>query len=152
MATNAQGTNNNCRLLYVYYYNSGQHYLCDSGAKFSVYPATQSDKVLGISGDRLIAANGTSINTYGQRAIPINLGLGRKCTWSFILADVTKPILGADFFFHNNIMTDVRNQRLVDATTYANIPAKGSISTKIPDSVPLRGKSTNFQTSYTSKA
>ena len=45
----------------------------------------------------LQAVNGTSIPTFGNRSLTLNLGLRRMFWWIFIIADVKKPFLGADF-------------------------------------------------------
>lgn len=45
------------------------------------------------------------------------MGLRRNFTWRFIVADVSRPIIGADFLAHFGILVDVRNQRLIDQIT-----------------------------------
>ena len=62
----------------------------------------------------LAAANGTGIRTWGRRNIHLKLG-NRNFWQDFILADVTRPILGADFFATNYILPDLARKRLVDA-------------------------------------
>ena len=47
---------------------------------------------------------------------------GRKYVWKFLVADVTQPLLGADFLCSNSLMVDVKGQRLVDPTTYTSLP------------------------------
>ena len=42
--------------------------------------------------------------------------------WPCIIATVSKPLLGADFLRHLGLLVDVRNQRLIDATTYFTVP------------------------------
>ena len=42
-----------------------------------------------------------------MRTIPIRLGWKHLFTQEFHLADVTRPILGADFFHHNNLAIDL---------------------------------------------
>ena len=37
-----------------------------------------------------------------------------------ILADVKKPLLGADFLRQHNLLVDVKGQRLIEATTFAS--------------------------------
>lgn len=65
----------------------------------------------------LTAANGSIINTYGYFNIVLNIGLRRDYAWRFIVADVTKAIIGVDFLSHYNLIVDVRNQRLIDNNT-----------------------------------
>ena len=65
----------------------------------------------------LSAANGTPIATYGTATITLNLGLRREFIWRFVVADVSKPIIGADFLAHFGLLVDIRNQDLIDSTT-----------------------------------
>ena len=44
----------------------------------------------------------------------------QRYVWQFIVADVTQPLLGADFLCSNTLMVDVKGQRLVDPTTYTS--------------------------------
>ncbi|VDL59796.1 unnamed protein product [Hymenolepis diminuta] len=45
----------------------------------------------------LAAASGSPIKTYGQKSVTLDLGPRRTFRWIFIFADVSKPIIGADF-------------------------------------------------------
>ena len=45
----------------------------------------------------LFAANGSPIATFGELTLELDLGLRRSFHWRFTVADVTRPILGADF-------------------------------------------------------
>ncbi|XP_015121209.1 uncharacterized protein LOC107043993 [Diachasma alloeum] len=69
----------------------------DTGSDVSVTlcrrPANQRDT----SGYQIFAANGTLIDTYGYTSISLDLGLRRDLTWRFVEADVSRPIIGADF-------------------------------------------------------
>jgi cleavage and polyadenylation specificity factor subunit 1 len=47
----------------------------------------------------------------------MNLGLRRDFCWRFLIADVSKPILGADFLAHHNLLPDLTHCRLVDSIT-----------------------------------
>jgi len=47
---------------------------------------------------QLYAANGLVITTYGTIMLQPDLGLRKEFSWRFIVADVLKPIIGADFF------------------------------------------------------
>ncbi|KAI5752243.1 hypothetical protein M8J77_015136 [Diaphorina citri] len=42
-------------------------------------------------------------------------------TWRFVVADVSKPIIGADFLHYHNLLVDLRNQRLLDGTTHLTV-------------------------------
>ena len=60
----------------------------------------------------LLAANGSSIQTFGTRDISLDLP-GLSVVHKFLLADVKKPILGSDFFRRHNLLIDVARQRLI---------------------------------------
>ncbi|KAJ1518943.1 hypothetical protein ONE63_011445 [Megalurothrips usitatus] len=66
----------------------------------------------------LSAANNSNIATYGLFLLKLNLpGLRRDLTWSFIVADVSVPIIGSDFLAHYHLLPDCKWKRLHDATT-----------------------------------
>ena len=44
--------------------------------------------------------------------------------WTFILADVTQPILGADLFRDQRIAIDIHGRRIFDIDTYASVPVR----------------------------
>jgi len=54
----------------------------------------------------LSAANGTVIHTYGTETLTLNLGLRRMFTWKFVIADVSKPIIGIDFLAFFGLLVD----------------------------------------------
>lgn len=66
---------------------------------------------------KLYAANNTKINTYGERRLSLDLGLRRKFVWKFVIADISKAILGADFLNNFGLLVDIKNKRLVDSIT-----------------------------------
>jgi hypothetical protein len=47
----------------------------------------------------------------------LNLGLRRDFRRHILLADVSKPTLGADFLGHYNFLPDLSHCRLLDSTT-----------------------------------
>ena len=48
----------------------------------------------------------------------------RKFNWYFVLADVNRPILGADFFCSYHLLIDVYTWHIFDAETYQSVPLK----------------------------
>ena len=108
------------QLLYVKDRNSGRTFLIDTGARVSVFPATGADTRSGNSGPKLEAANGTVIRSYGTRNITLSLD-GRLFNWTFVIANVTQPLLGADFLCSFNLMVDIKGQRLIDTTTFSSV-------------------------------
>ncbi|GFV58195.1 retrovirus-related Pol polyprotein from transposon 297 [Trichonephila clavipes] len=58
----------------------------------------------------LFAANNTKIPAYGMVRKELNLGLRRPFIWTFIIADVSSPIIGADFLKHFNLLIDLKKK------------------------------------------
>ena len=98
-------------------------FLVDTGSDLSVYPRSAIPRRLGKTEYELRAANGTVINTYGFVSLTLNLGLRRDFAWRFIVADVTRAIIGVDFLSYYNLVVDCRNQRLIDNHTTLSTPA-----------------------------
>ena len=61
------------RLLYVWDHNSGHKLLADTGAQVSISPASTQEHRMQRS-DPLIAANGSTTDTFNRRTIPLDLG------------------------------------------------------------------------------
>lgn len=105
------------RRLFITDRTSQTQFLIDTGADLCVYPRSA------VPGHRvktdyvLSAANGTPINTYGTITLSLNFGLRRDFTWRFVIAEVSKPIIGVDFLSFYNLLVDVRNQCLLDGLT-----------------------------------
>jgi hypothetical protein len=74
----------------------------------------------------LCAANGTTIHTYRWLPLSLNFGLRRDFTWLFVMADVTRPIIGVDFLSHFGLLVDCRNNRLLDGITSLSVPAQAA--------------------------
>ena len=79
----------------------------------------------------LVAANNTTINTYGYSKRVVDVGLKRDYTWNFIVADVQQPIIGADFLTHYSLLVDLRSRCLRDMRTGLAIPASLSSITPL---------------------
>ena len=109
------------RLLHVRDPHTGHRYLIDTGAEISVLPSESRDAIR--DGSTLVAANGSSISTYGNRERKFDLGLARDYTWRFTVADVKWPILGADFLHDSGLLVDVRRSRLIDSETALTVGA-----------------------------
>ncbi|GBP58312.1 Retrovirus-related Pol polyprotein from transposon 297 [Eumeta japonica] len=86
---------------------------------------------------QLSAANGTTINTYRYVNLELNLSLRRAYPWRFVVADVTKPIIGADFLQFYNLMVDIRNRRLIDNTTTLSTSGSDATSSSTISSVKI---------------
>lgn len=92
------------------------NFLVDTGADLSVLPPPPNRKITP-SEIKLFAANGSVINTYGTKTLVLDLNLRRKFTWNFVIADVGRPIIGADFLQNFGLLVDVGQRRLVDPLT-----------------------------------
>lgn len=95
----------------------GTKYLVDTGADISVIPYTERGNPRVSQDLKLFAANGSTIDTYGVVIRNLDFGLRRAFKWEFCLANVNRPILGADFLRFYGLLVDLKNRRLVDATT-----------------------------------
>ena len=71
----------------------------------------------------LVAANNTTITTYGTSKRIVDVGLKREYAWTFIIADIKQPIIGADFLIHYSLLVDLKSRCLRDMRTGLAIPA-----------------------------
>ena len=92
-------------------------FLIDTGSSLSLLPIIFSiDKSKQLS---LRAANGTLVNTKGSVTVDFKIrGINDPFTWEFHIADVTYPILGADFLSAYELLTDCSTRTLL----HKNIP------------------------------
>ncbi|XP_068228050.1 uncharacterized protein [Palaemon carinicauda] len=108
---------------------TGVRFLVDTGAYCSHLPKSRSRTRRSHSKHSdviLVAANGSEIST--QRYVTLTLSFGSiKYHGKFLVADVTLPLLGADFLarFH---LDDVRYRHLVNADSYSSTPLQPTTS------------------------
>lgn len=127
-ATSAVADNSRGRTfrLFVVDRNTNMKFLVDSGADVSIVPASgkggypKNDFVL-------YAANGSIIPTYGVRTLNVDLGMRRQFQWPFVVAKVSKGILGADFLAHFQLLIDLKNRQLRDNVT--GVKLTGEVAT-----------------------
>lgn len=99
------------RRVFVTEVRTGRRFLVDLGAEISVLPpAKGAPKTSGIV---LTAANGTQIQTYGPKTLQLDFGLSRCFAWTFEMAEVPKPIIGADFLHYFGLLVDVKRSRII---------------------------------------
>ena len=119
VVASAAGRNNG--LLFLCDTVSKRQFLVDTGAEVSVLPATGLDTRTKQPGPQLLAANGSSIRTFGTRTLSLHFA-SNAYQWDFIVAEVSRPLLGADFLRSNSLLVDLKGKRLVDAATYHSVP------------------------------
>lgn len=103
---------------------TGRTYLVDSGADVCVIPANRHDKLTRRVTAPLVAANGSTIQTWGTQTEPLDFGGQRSFHHDFYIADVNQPILGADFFIKNHLAIDLRGRRLIDLENGSALAAR----------------------------
>lgn len=115
------------RQLCIFDRKNNLNFLVDTGANVSVLPFAVfkcKNKCLPEK-FALFAANGTKIETYGTHSLSLDLRLRRDFKWTFIVANVKQPILGADFISHYGLLVVLRTKRLIDTLT--NLKTVGRI-------------------------
>ncbi len=127
--TSVSGPPQHSRLFYVRDAHTHTRFLVDTGSEVSIIPPTFADRRHPPAPRTLTAVNNTSIRTYGQRSLTLNLGLRRSFPWIFIIADVRKPILGADFLRHYGLLVDMHKRTLIDTNTH--IQVQGILSSDV---------------------
>ncbi|GFW47275.1 transposon Tf2-9 polyprotein [Trichonephila clavipes] len=83
----------------------------NSGSEICVIPPSPTMNKSPQSNFSLFAANNTKIPAYGMVRKELNLGLRRPFIWTFIIADVSSPIIGADFLKHFNLLIDLKKKK-----------------------------------------
>lgn len=116
-------------------------FLIDTGSDLCVFPRILLRERRAATTYKLSAANGTTIDTFGYYNINLDLGLRRNYPWRFVVANVTKPIIGVDFLSFYNLVVDCRNQKLVDNTTSLTTSALFALDCAIDSVKVLTGES-----------
>ena len=79
------------------------------------------DTAPGGHGPQLKFANHTPIRPYGTKTADPCFG-DQRFKWDFVTADISFPLLGADFLCAHYLLVGVINNRLVDAQTFSLFP------------------------------
>ena len=111
-------------LLHVFDSNSRRYFLVDTGSALSIVPPNRSDRPRP-GNQRLVAANGTPIRSFGTRRMELILGR-QKYSWNFIVADVTQPIIGGDFLRSHSLLVDLARERVIRSDNYKVITGTAS--------------------------
>ena len=107
---------------------SDRLFLIDTGAQVSVIPGGLMDHNRGTSrysGPPLTAANGTHIPCYGESTCTVCFQ-GRRYEGRFVIADVQRPLLGADFLLRHRLLVDLVNRQLVSIDDLRTLPCSTS--------------------------
>ena len=111
------------KLLYVADKHNKCNYLIDTGAAVSVLPKSCVTRTSDAACLPLVAATNTTINTYGTYRRVVDVGLKQDYAWTFIVADVKQPTIGAAFLIHYSLLVDLKSRCLRDMRTGLAIPA-----------------------------
>lgn len=99
-------------------------FLIDTGSSLSLLPFEESlASRIRPTAVTLTNASGDLIRCYGE--VDVDLGvrcIRRSFPWSFVVADVIRPILGTDFLADKGLVVDCRRRMLFDSTTLSQIP------------------------------
>ena len=96
--------------LHVVDRQTGIKFLVDSGSIVSLLPRSYAVRKTPPRDLKLTAVNGSSISTYGQKMLTIDLGLSCTFSWAFIVADVKSAISGADILTYYGLVVDLKQQ------------------------------------------
>ena len=60
-------------------------------------------------GPSLVAANGSTIQTFGKHTITLCFMM-KEYRWDFVIAEMSRPLLGTDFLLVNSLRVDLRGK------------------------------------------
>ena len=108
-------------LIHVHDSASNRVWQVDGGAFLSLIPPSPRQRRQQPRHDELIAANGSSIASWGtcRRQLVLN---GIPFNHEFIIADVKTPLLGADFLAANDLAPNHRDNVLLNVDNGFTIP------------------------------
>ena len=100
---------------------SNEFFIIDTGSDYSIVKSNSFEIANYPSEQFLIAANASKISTHGERTM--NLKLSKNCTikWTFLSAEISFNLIGADFLEQNNLVVDLHNHILINAKTKEKI-------------------------------
>lgn len=123
IAANSSLSQSSCRL-FIFDPMTKLRFLVDSGSDVSALPSSKFKHLSKKPDQSLNAANGSGIDVYGTKFLKMSLGFRRQFSGQFLVASVTKPIIGADFLKETGLLIDLKNNRLIDPSN--NTFVKGS--------------------------
>ena len=102
-----------------------RHCLLDTGSQVSLWPLSPTVPAPQQSGTHLIAANSTPIKSFGQRRRKIKIG-GKAYSFVFLIAKISRPILGIDFLQTFGMTLDLCNRQLLHSGTATSFSSASS--------------------------
>ncbi|GFW41799.1 transposon Tf2-8 polyprotein [Trichonephila clavipes] len=114
MATTALPRNS--RRLFIRDRRTDVTFLIDTVSDVSIIPATKTQRQNN-SQMTLSAANTSPIHVYTTQTLSLDLGLRRIFQWTFLVGNVSTPIIGADFLYNFRLVPDISKQALLDSET-----------------------------------
>ena len=99
----------------------------DTGSAYSILPFSSTAQLIGPA---LTAASGASIKAWGHRCVQLSAG-DQSFSWKFLQADVTFPIIGADFLANFKMAVDLSGMQLlcpVGLRIPLEVPRAGSLT------------------------
>ena len=104
---------------------SNRSFLVDTGAEVSVVPASEEERQRAPLQKQLVAANGTRIRCYGEKKLRLQVG-SRNYEWKFLVAEVRRPLIGADFLTQTSLLVDLKNRQLIHPEELTAVPLRRS--------------------------
>ena len=91
-------------------------FIVDTGASISIIPTSRLNGLtLNPTPVSLTTANGEKIKCHGQGNLEIGIpSLKRSFSWTFVVADITNPLLGFDFLNEFGLIIDCKNKTIYD--------------------------------------
>ncbi len=112
-------------LLHLFDRRSSANFLVDTGAERSVLPFTSNNSP---TGPHLVTASGSTISAWGTT---VQFG-DDSFNFTFVLAAVTYPILGADFLAHHHLLVDQPGRQVLHSATLPPLLASSTASIPSP--------------------
>lgn len=97
--------------------NSNMYFVIDTGCTYSVIPPELIDMKIRKPTRWVKTSKGRDINKYGEKDFILDLGFETALQWNFIIADITEPVIGADFLTYYDIQVDLKRKKLVKNPT-----------------------------------
>ena len=104
------------RLFYVTDCSTGLQFLVDTSAEISIVPSP-TKHLYQSNRPSLQAVNNIMIASCVTHSLTLDLGLRQTFCWIFVIANVRKPILRANFIQHYKLIVYVAHRKLSDAVT-----------------------------------